>query len=190
VRDAPHGDGMDGDREQPARPGPLRTVCMQRGPRGASCARRPRGTRRGSGPGGSQRPSRQRARSVARAARQGRLESRLDEDVMPDHPVFPHCRGPGLRDPSNAFDAFRAARGVGDLSWITTHVFRKTSATILDQAGLSARQVADQLGHERPSLTQDGGPMWVNGVLWEIKNGVVVCRNTDVKIQGGVWADS
>ena len=35
------------------------------------------------------------------------------------------------------------------------HVFRKTVATRLDDAGLSARQVADQLGHARPSLTQD-----------------------------------
>lgn len=38
---------------------------------------------------------------------------------------------------------------------VTSHVFRKTAATILDEAGLSARQVADQLGHARPSMTQD-----------------------------------
>ncbi|KGI82902.1 hypothetical protein IL38_03310 [Actinopolyspora erythraea] len=38
---------------------------------------------------------------------------------------------------------------------MTSHVFRKTAATILDEAGLSARVVADQLGHARPSLTQD-----------------------------------
>jgi len=30
---------------------------------------------------------------------------------------------------------------------------RKTNATILDDAGLSAGQIADQLGHARPSLT-------------------------------------
>lgn len=41
------------------------------------------------------------------------------------------------------------------LSWVTSHNFRKTTATILDQAGQSARQVADQLGHSRPSMTQD-----------------------------------
>jgi len=34
-------------------------------------------------------------------------------------------------------------------------VFRKTCATILDEAGLSARAIADQLGHARPSMTQD-----------------------------------
>ena len=41
------------------------------------------------------------------------------------------------------------------LAWITSHSFRKTTATILDDAGQSARQIADQLGHARPSLTQD-----------------------------------
>lgn len=41
------------------------------------------------------------------------------------------------------------------LSWVTSHSFRKTTATILDEAGQSARQIADQLGHARPSLTQD-----------------------------------
>ncbi|MPZ96783.1 MAG: tyrosine-type recombinase/integrase [Propionibacteriales bacterium] len=35
-----------------------------------------------------------------------------------------------------------------------THL-RKTTATILDEAGLSARAVANQLGHSRPSMTQD-----------------------------------
>jgi integrase len=41
------------------------------------------------------------------------------------------------------------------LGWITSHSFRKTTATMLDDAGLSARQIADQLGHARPSMTQD-----------------------------------
>ena len=41
------------------------------------------------------------------------------------------------------------------LAWITSHTFRKTNATILDDAGLSARQIADQLGNARPSLTMD-----------------------------------
>jgi len=34
-------------------------------------------------------------------------------------------------------------------------VIRKTTATMLDHAGLSARAIADQLGHANPSLTQD-----------------------------------
>lgn len=41
------------------------------------------------------------------------------------------------------------------LSWITSHTFRRTTATVLDEAGQSARQIADQLGHARLSLTQD-----------------------------------
>ncbi|GAB3307832.1 hypothetical protein GCM10027451_16230 [Geodermatophilus aquaeductus] len=34
-------------------------------------------------------------------------------------------------------------------------MIRKTTATMLDHAGLSARAIADQLGHANPSLTQD-----------------------------------
>jgi integrase len=41
------------------------------------------------------------------------------------------------------------------MAWITSHAIRKTTATILDDAGQTARQIADQLGHARPSLTQD-----------------------------------
>jgi len=33
--------------------------------------------------------------------------------------------------------------------------FRKTVATLVDDSGLSARIGADQLGHARPSMTQD-----------------------------------
>ncbi|MCW2530091.1 MAG: Tyrosine recombinase XerC-like, partial [Pseudonocardiales bacterium] len=40
-------------------------------------------------------------------------------------------------------------------SWVTSHVFRKTVATRMDAAGHSAREIADQLGHEKPSMTQD-----------------------------------
>jgi hypothetical protein len=34
-------------------------------------------------------------------------------------------------------------------------VYRKTVATLMDAAGLSARQAADQLGHAKVSMTQD-----------------------------------
>jgi integrase len=47
-------------------------------------------------------------------------------------------------------------RSVADeLAWVTSHKFRKTTATILDDAGQSARKIADQLGHSRTSTTQD-----------------------------------
>jgi integrase len=41
------------------------------------------------------------------------------------------------------------------LAWITSHSFRKTTATVLDDDGQTARQIADQLGHSKPSMTQD-----------------------------------
>ena len=39
--------------------------------------------------------------------------------------------------------------------WVVPHVYRKTVATMLDQGGLSAGSIADQLGHSRISMTQD-----------------------------------
>ena len=60
-------------------------------------------------------------------------------------PVFPDSRG-GWRDASNTSRDLRNARGSEEFAWVTSHVFRKTAATELDRAGLSARQIADQLG--------------------------------------------
>lgn len=59
------------------------------------------------------------------------LKRRFDEAEDQDGPVFPDSLG-GLRDPSNT-----------------------TADTILDEAGLTARVIADQLGHSRPAMTQD-----------------------------------
>lgn len=71
-----------------------------------------------------------------------------------DSPVFPDSRG-GVRDSSNTQRDLRDARGSEGFAWVTSHNFRKTAATILDEEGLSAREIADQLGHARPSMTQD-----------------------------------
>lgn len=38
---------------------------------------------------------------------------------------------------------------------VTSHSFRKTVATLIDDASLSARIGADQLGHAKVSMTQD-----------------------------------
>jgi len=38
---------------------------------------------------------------------------------------------------------------------VTSHSFRKTVATLIDDEGLSARIGADQLGHAKVSMTQD-----------------------------------
>jgi integrase len=71
-----------------------------------------------------------------------------------DGPLFPDARG-GWRDPSNTSRDLREARGSEEFAWVTSHVFRKTCATILDESELSARQIADQLGHAKVSMTQD-----------------------------------
>jgi integrase len=68
-------------------------------------------------------------------------------------PVFPDSLG-GWKDPSNTLRVLREARDAAGFGWVTSHVFRKTHATLLDAAGLSARVVADQLGHADPSMTQ------------------------------------
>jgi len=82
------------------------------------------------------------------------LRRRFMSGARLDQPVFPSLTG-GFRDPANVRRELREARGDAALAWITSHTFRKTAATILDEAALSARLVADQLGHSRPSMTQD-----------------------------------
>lgn len=71
-----------------------------------------------------------------------------------DGPVFPDTLG-GWRDPSNTRRAFREARGSDGFAWVTSHVFRRTCATILDTAGQTPRAIADQLGHAHVSMTQN-----------------------------------
>ncbi len=69
-------------------------------------------------------------------------------------PLFPNARG-GWRDPSNTSRSLREARNRAGFEWVTSHVFRKTVATVLDESGLTAREIADQLGHAKVSMTQD-----------------------------------
>lgn len=59
------------------------------------------------------------------------------------------------RDPSGAARMWRKVRERVGYPWVTSHVFRKTAITILDGEKLTARQIADVVGHARPSLTQD-----------------------------------
>ncbi|HSX67981.1 tyrosine-type recombinase/integrase [Nocardioides sp.] len=82
------------------------------------------------------------------------LRRRFMTGARLDQPAFPDING-GFRDPANVRRELRAARGDEALAWITSHTFRKTAATILDEAALSARLVAHQLGHSRTSMTQD-----------------------------------
>ena len=48
-----------------------------------------------------------------------------------------------------------ARRRHGFEEWMTFHAWRKTTATVLDEAGATAGMIADQLGHSRVSMTQD-----------------------------------
>jgi integrase len=71
-----------------------------------------------------------------------------------DIAIFPSPSG-HLRDSSNTAADLRRALDDADFGWVSSHTFRKTVATRLDDAGLSARQIADHLGHAQPSMTQD-----------------------------------
>ncbi len=70
-------------------------------------------------------------------------------------PVFAAPRSRTLRDPNNTRRDLREAFVAMGMSGVTSHAFRKTVATLMDEAGLSARSAADQLGHAKPSVTQD-----------------------------------
>jgi integrase len=82
------------------------------------------------------------------------LSVRKPADVDPDEPVFPNTRL-GWRHPSNVQRAVRRMRERIGYPDFTTKVGRRSVATALDAAGFSARQIADILGHARPSMTQD-----------------------------------
>jgi integrase len=60
-----------------------------------------------------------------------------------------------LRDPSNTQGDLRTVFDRAGYPEITSHTFRRTVATLMDKAGLSARAAADQLGHAKVSMTTD-----------------------------------
>ncbi|KAB7790568.1 site-specific integrase [Bifidobacterium leontopitheci] len=68
--------------------------------------------------------------------------------------VFVNADG-GVVDPNNVERALRERRDALGFPGVTSHSLRKCVATMLDDAGLSARQIADYLGHSKPSMTQD-----------------------------------
>ena len=68
--------------------------------------------------------------------------------------IFPSTAGT-WRDPENFNRTWRTARGELGVPEVTSHSFRKTVADLIDEQGLSARVGADQLGHAKPSMTQD-----------------------------------
>ncbi|MDK8787807.1 tyrosine-type recombinase/integrase [Corynebacterium striatum] len=68
--------------------------------------------------------------------------------------VFPNSLG-HIWQRGYATKELRRVLDPAGLSWVTFHTFRKTVATRLDEAGLTTREIADQLGHEQPSMTTD-----------------------------------
>jgi integrase len=68
--------------------------------------------------------------------------------------VFPSASGT-WRDPDNFRARWRAVRDALGVPDATSHSFRKSIATLIDDEGLSARIGADHLGHTRISMTQD-----------------------------------
>lgn len=109
------------------------------------------------------------------------LERRFGELRLeaPGGIVFGSPRARALRDPSNTSADLRAVLthlrcanpdcdgagklggrkgpclGAGPYAWATSHTFRKTALTRLDEAGQTPRQVADQAGHAHASMTLD-----------------------------------
>lgn len=61
-------------------------------------------------------------------------------------------RSDSTRRSSSGWRTVREDLGVPE---VTTHSFRKTVATLIDDEGLSPRIGADQLGHSKVSMTQD-----------------------------------
>lgn len=68
--------------------------------------------------------------------------------------IFPSTAGT-WRDPDNFNKDWRRARDELGFPDVTSHSFRKSVATLGDEAGLSARMLADHLGHENVSMTQN-----------------------------------
>ncbi|BCI84165.1 phage integrase [Mycolicibacterium sp. TY66] len=68
--------------------------------------------------------------------------------------IFPSSTGT-LRDPDNFGKQWREVRDSLGLPDVSSHSFRKSVATLIDDAGLSARVAADQLGHAKVSMTTD-----------------------------------
>jgi integrase len=83
------------------------------------------------------------------------LEARRNRPFWGEQKViFPSSAG-SLRDPDNFNKQWRKVRDELGVPDVTSHSFRKSVATMIDDAGLSARIGADQLGHAKVSMTQD-----------------------------------
>lgn len=83
------------------------------------------------------------------------LKARHGRDYLGQQPmIFPATSGT-WRDLNNFGKQWRKVRDDLGVPDVTSHSFRKTLATLIDDAGMSPRVAADQPGHARVSMTQD-----------------------------------
>lgn len=68
-------------------------------------------------------------------------------------PLFPAARATYL-DPSNVSGYLKEALELAGYSWVTSHVFRKTVSTHMDQNGATLTEMADQLGNTPAVVAQ------------------------------------
>ncbi|EQD83840.1 hypothetical protein N599_23325 [Saccharopolyspora erythraea D] len=68
--------------------------------------------------------------------------------------MYPSSSGT-LRDTDNTRANIRDAVFETEWEGLHPHAFRHLVATVLDRAGLPPREIADYLGHEKISMTQD-----------------------------------
>lgn len=61
-------------------------------------------------------------------------------------PLFPNWHGDWM-DPTQVMKRIREAMDECGFDWVTSHVWRKTVATVLDEADLPTTAIADQLGN-------------------------------------------
>jgi integrase len=69
-------------------------------------------------------------------------------DAAKDGILFASFTGE-LLDPSNVINRIAEAMDAVGCGWVTSHVFRKTVGTVIDEAGLPTTAIADQLGNTR-----------------------------------------
>jgi len=97
------------------------------------------------------------------------LEKRRQLPYVGQQPViFPSTSGT-LRDPNNFGKEWRTARQELGVAEVTTHSFRKTVATLIDDEGLSARIGADHLGQVGGGDRRDGRPRGLAWHRWRIQ---------------------
>lgn len=83
------------------------------------------------------------------------LADRRCREYVGEQPmIFPSTAGT-WRDPNNFNKRWRGVRDTLNVPDVSSHSFRKTLATLVDDEGLSPRIAADQLGHRNVSMTQN-----------------------------------